>query len=141
MVKFQRVSFRHVDEFLDYLPEPERLIVEDLRHLIFETLPQIQEKLSYNVPYYSRYRRICFLWQPAVEWGGHRQSGVLLGFTHGFLMQDDLNFLDKGNRKQVYTHTFTTRSEVDPSVVVAYLLEAWHIDEKLENGRRFPGRR
>ncbi|MCB0601330.1 MAG: DUF1801 domain-containing protein [Saprospiraceae bacterium] len=129
MNKFQTVSFRSIDEFLDYLPEDERAMVDLLRTTILRTIPQVHEKLAYNVPYYSNHRRICFIWPPSVEWGSYRQEGVMLGFSEGYRIADDLNFLDKGNRKQVYTHTYKSLDEIDPDVVTYYVWEAWQIDQ------------
>jgi len=135
MNKFQNVSFRSIDDFLDYLPPEERAMVDLLRAIILRTIPQIHEKLSYNVPYYSHHRRICFIWPPSVEWGGHRQEGVLLGFAQGFRIRDEMNFLDKGTRKQVYTHTFSTLDQIDPDVVTYYVWEAWQIDQTMTKSK------
>lgn len=51
--KIQSVSFRNVDEFLDYLTVDELKIVKLLRNIIFEGSQHITEKLSYNVPFYK----------------------------------------------------------------------------------------
>ena len=76
----QNVHFESVDEFLDYLPEDELKIVQKLRDLIHQALPDCIEKLSYNVPYYKRHSNICFIWPSSIPWGNMKQEGVRLGF-------------------------------------------------------------
>ena len=60
--KMQDVSFKTVEDFLAYLPEDELKIVELLRKIILSCLPDVVEKLSYNVPFYKRHSTICFIW-------------------------------------------------------------------------------
>lgn len=95
MSKFQNVHFRTVGEFLDYLPEHELAIVEPLRELILSTIPDVREKLAYNVPFYYRHKRLCYLWPSSVPWGKTRPETVQLGFCYGHLLQDDLNYLKR----------------------------------------------
>jgi uncharacterized protein YdhG (YjbR/CyaY superfamily) len=68
MNKFQNVKFKNVDEFLDYLPDNEREIVDFLRDIVFNSLPNPLEKLSYNVPFYHLNSRVCFIWPASVPW-------------------------------------------------------------------------
>jgi hypothetical protein len=130
MSKMQNVSFKNVDEFLDYIPDNERKIVDFLRELITECIPECKEKLSYNVPYFSKHSRICFIWPASVPWGNVKMNGVLLGFCKGYLLQDEINYLEKGNRKQVYSKTFFEIEEIDADLLSAYLFEAVGVDEQ-----------
>ena len=54
MNKIQKLNFRNVDDFLDYLPDNELEIVQFLRQLIVDCIPNCTEKLAYNVPYYYK---------------------------------------------------------------------------------------
>lgn len=126
----QNVDFRSVEEFLDYLPDREREIVDYLRELIIECIPECKEKLSYNVPYYSKHSRICFIWPASVPWGNVKMNGVQLGFCKGYLLPDDFNYLEKGNRKQVYSKTFFDIKEIDVDLLRAYLFDAVDVDEE-----------
>lgn len=128
--KFQNVDFDGIEDFLDYLPEDERQMVDILREIILDSIPDVKEKLSYNVPFYSRYSNICFLWPASVPWGNHQQEGVRLGFTKGYLINDDMGYLDKGARKQVYTKDFSNAQEIETDMVRAYIFEAVLVDEK-----------
>lgn len=127
--KFQSVDFSAIDDFLDYLPQHELYVVQMLRQVILENIPNCREKLAYNVPFYSRHSNICFIWPSSVPWGKISRSGVRLGFTKGYLMNDDISYLDKGNRKQVYYRDFFVTSDIDIDLLKAYLFDAVEIDE------------
>ncbi len=126
----QNVSFRTVDEFLDFLIEEDLAIVQRLREIIFDAIPDVSERLSYNVPYYRRHADICFIWPGSISWGDKIQSGVRFGFTQGYLLPDDIGFLDKGKRKQVYWHDFFSLQDIDEETLASYLSLAVDIDEQ-----------
>lgn len=136
MNRLQPVSFRSIDEFLGYIPPHEKKVVDVLRHLISDCIPGVKEKLSYNVPYYYRHSRICFIWPASVPWGNVKMNGVQLGFCYGYLMQDESGFLEKGNRKQVYSRTFTDIREIDADLVRTLLFEAVEVDRRLQQNRK-----
>ncbi len=125
----QNVSFRNVGELLDFLPDQERELVDILRTIILECLPNCVEKLSYNVPYYFGHSRICFIWPASVPWGNLEQNEVLLGFCKGYLLMDEIGYLEKGNRKKVFGKTFKHKKEIDEDLLKAYLFEALELDE------------
>lgn len=133
--KMQDLSFRTVQEFLDFLPADELSIVEKIRDLVYQAIPDCHEKLSYNVPYFKRHANICFIWPGSIPWGKVRQEGVRLGFTKGYLLQDDINFLDKGNRKEVYWKDFRSMEELDEVTLLTYLSRASDIDEEVYQKR------
>lgn len=135
--KLQNVDFKNVEEFLDFLPENELEVVEFLRQLIFECLPDCTEKLAYNVPYYYRHSRICFLWPASVPWGNVKQRGaVRMGFAKGHLIQDESGYFQKGDRKQVSWRDFTSPQEVDVDLLKTYIFEAAAIDENTKSKKR-----
>ncbi len=131
MSKMQNVNFKNVDEFLDYLPDKERVIVDYLREIVFECIPECKEKLSYNVPYFSKHTRICFIWPASVPWGNVKMNGVQFGFCRGNLLHDGIDYLEKGNRKQVYSKTFFNIEGIDVDLLKAYLFEAVELDEQI----------
>lgn len=128
MGKLQGEKFRSVEEFLEYLPPRERQLVDFLRALVFDCLPGCREKLAFNVPFYYRRSRICFIWPASVPWGNVKKGGVELGFVKGYRLQDELNYLEKGSRKEVYVKTFHQIGELDVPLIKSYLFEAWQID-------------
>ncbi|MCB9232163.1 MAG: DUF1801 domain-containing protein [Bacteroidia bacterium] len=131
MNKFQNVDFGSVEEFLDFLPDHERAITELLRSLVLECVPEAKEKLSFNVPFYHRHYSLAFIWPGSVQWGAQPREGVQLGFAQGYLIEDDLHWLERGTRKQVYWKTFYQMKEIDPDLVRAYLYAAVEIDGEL----------
>lgn len=127
--KFQPgIQFKTIDQLLDYIPTKERKIVEILRDIILDTLPHCTEKLSYNVPYYSLKKRICFIWPGSVPWGKVKE-GVMIGFTYGSQLTD-LGYLDKGNRKTVFTKTYFSPTDMDSKIITTLLLESAIIDKR-----------
>ena len=131
---FQPFDFRKVTDHLDYLPEQELAIVECLRNLVLECIPDCTEKLAYNVPFYYRHSRICFIWPGSVPWGNIK-SGVEIGFCKGHLLTDS-SYLHAGNRKEVNIKTFQQVKEIDLQVLRQLLYEAALIDEATQKLKR-----
>jgi hypothetical protein len=129
--KYQNVNFQSISEFLEYLPPNELKIVERLRKLILECIPDCKEKISYNVPYYFRNSRICFIWPASVPWGNVKMNGVQLGFCNGNLLNDEINYLEKDKRKQVYTKSFIDVKEINIDLIRSYIFNAVMIDEQV----------
>ena len=129
MNKFQPFSFKTVDEFLASLQEDELRITEALRTLVIECIPDVKEKLGYNVPFYSRYSRICFIWPGSVPWGKNVKQGVEFGLCKGNLLADP-SYLTIGNRKEVYIKTFHSLKEINQDIIRQLLYEASVIDEE-----------
>jgi hypothetical protein len=137
--KMQEVNFKSIDEFLAFLPEEELLVVERLRKLVFYCLPEVREKLSFNVPYYFHHRHLCFIWPASVTWGKKKTyEGVRFGFAYGNQLTDEIGYLNKGGRKQIYWKDFTSIKDIDPELLKAYIYEAIIIDEDHFRKRRSP---
>lgn len=126
----QNVSFKSVEEFLDFLPEDELKVTEFLRTIVFECIPDATEKLAYNVPYYKRHKNICFIWPASILWGKKKTyEGVRLGFVSGHLLTDPEAYLEKGERKFVYWKDFGSIKEIDVDLIKSFLFEATLIDQ------------
>jgi hypothetical protein len=127
---YQDVKFNSVSEFLDYLPAHELQVVQWLRGIICQTVPHINEKLAYNVPYFYGNSRVCFIWPSAIKWGNIAQNGVRLGFVKGYLLNNDLGFLKQEHRKQVCWIEYEHIVPQDETFIKMYLYEAWILDKK-----------
>jgi hypothetical protein len=139
--KMQSVHFNSVDEFLDFLPEDELKVVKVLRNIVLDCMPGCTEKLSFNVPYYKRHSNICFIWPGSIAWGSVTQKGVRFGFTKGYLLQDEINYLSKGDRKQVYWRDFYEVKDIDIDLLKSYIYEAVEIDHQVTAEKKSrPGR-
>lgn len=128
MTNVQKTKFNSVGEFLDFIPEEELIIVEALRDIILDTISPVKEKLAYNVPFYYGHSRICYIWPASIPWGGI-EKGVAIGFCRGHLLSDDIRYLERKNRKEVYTKTFTLLDEPNTDLLRSYLFEAKEIDK------------
>jgi hypothetical protein len=128
--KMQNVDISNIEELFAFLPEDELKITELLRKIIFSCIPDIEEKISYNVPFYKRHSNICYIWPSSVQWGNVKNTGVQFGFNKGYLLTDEINYLEKGTRKQVYWKTFHSIKEIDIDLLKAYIFEAALIDEE-----------
>jgi len=127
MNKFQPIDFQDLDDLYAFLPDAELKIVELLRGLIYECIPEVKEKLSYNVPFFWARKTICFVWPGSVPWGGTFE-GVQFGFVRGHLMLNEDEYLEAGNRKYVRVKTFHSLQEIDFEKLRALLYEAAAID-------------
>ena len=92
----------------------------------------VREKLVYNVPFYCGNKHICMIWPASVPRGGIR-SGVLLGFSQGFRLNDPDCYLAHGTNKRVYYKIFHSPDEIDEPVIARLLREAAGLDSKIES--------
>ena len=105
-------------EFARALPREERLIFQRLRHLVLETEPRLKEIKNYGVPYYSRNKRVCFIWPvsapDAPKAKNQKDDGTLvsLGFCYGNLLSNEQGLLLAEGRKQVYIIRLRTLNEL-----------------------------
>ncbi len=129
MNKIQKISFKSIDEFLDYIPDEELKIVDELRNLVFDCIPDINEKLSYNVPFYARKKTICFIWPASIPWGNVKENHVVLGFSNGHQIPDPFNILERETRRHISTISFSVSEGINPEVVRFYLFEALELDK------------
>ena len=112
----------------DILPENERIIVDVLRQIIIENLPDYcKEKISYNVPYFYGNKGICIIWPSSIPRGGIKE-GVLLGFWYGNKLNDFDGYLEHGTNKQIFYKIILSPDEIDEEAIVKLLHEAVCID-------------
>jgi len=115
-------------ELYAILPEGEKLIVDVLRQLIRETLPDYcREKISYNVPFFYGNKGICIVWPATVPRGGIKK-GVLLGFWYGYRLNDPDHFLSRGTNKRIFYKIFDRVEEIDDRPIKRLLNEALKLD-------------
>ncbi len=132
--KMQNVSFTTVTEFLEFLPTDELKVVEVLRQLVIDCIPNATEKISFNVLYYKRYKTICFIWPASILWGKKKTyGGVRFGFANGNLMQDEIGYLNKGTRKQIYWKDFDSIKDINIDLLRSYIFEALIIDDQTKS--------
>lgn len=121
-------KIRNLVQLYDLLEDEERIIVDVLRQIIKETLPDYcKEKIAYNVPFFYGNRSICLAWPATVPRGGIK-SGVLLGFWYGNRLKDFDQYLTHGSNKQVFYKIYQTAEEIDEAAIIKLLKEAAALD-------------
>ncbi|HEV8504270.1 MAG TPA: DUF1801 domain-containing protein [Chitinophagaceae bacterium] len=115
-------------QLFDLLTENERIIVDVLRQIISENLPNYcKEKLAFNVPYFCGRRGICIIWPASIPRGGFKE-GVLLGFWQGNKLKDEDGYLTHGTNKKVFYKIYRNVEEIDEAALVKLLKEAVKVD-------------
>lgn len=125
--KFQPIDYKDVEDLIPQLPLDEQDMILHLRNAILDTLPQVKEKLAYNVPFYYLKKRIAFIWPGSVPWGKSHLGIVSLGFTHGHRFMEQSIF-PKTDHKVIRQLQFKDVSEIDLGLVKTLLIEAAEID-------------
>jgi Domain of unknown function (DU1801) len=134
MHKTQIPRFGSVGELLAFLPEDQLLITEQLRELCLTCIPDVKEKLSFNVPFYFRYTGICYIWPGAVGWMNKVYPTVEIGFMRGHLLPSK-DYLEQHKRKVIYNKRILTLDDLHEDKIRTCLYEAVEIDELLQRER------
>lgn len=128
MLRQSQVKISNLVELYALLPEDEKLMVDVLRQIIIEMLPEYcKEKISYNVPFFYGNRGICIIWPSTVPRGGIKK-GVLLGFWYGHQLIDENRFLSHGTNRKVFYKIYQTVEEIDENPIKNLLKEALRLD-------------
>ncbi len=131
------LRFNSAQELLDFLPQDERILMERLREFIISEAPVLKERLSFNILAYKLRRDVCFIWPASVLWGGKKTyEGVRFGFSHGNLLSDPSNYLDRGARKQVFWRDLRQFAATDERMLRQLLKEAVERDRERTVGLR-----
>lgn len=80
-----------VDEFIEQLENPVQDIVSELRTLVFEAYPEMDEGFKWDKPSYAKEGLVCYM-QTAK---GH----VNFGFYRGAELRDESNLLEGDGKK------------------------------------------
>jgi hypothetical protein len=116
--------------FWEQLPAYERTIVDILRQIVIENIPDTyKEKFAWNVPCYYGNRQVCIIWPAAVPRGGFKE-GVLLGFSQGRELQNKNGYIKSGNNKKIYYRIIKSVEEINEKEIKLLLKEAIIIDNK-----------
>ena len=125
-------KIRSLVQLFEILPEEERIIVDVLRQIILENLPEYcKEKISYNVPFFYGNKGICIIWPSSIPRGGIK-NGVLLGFWYGNKLNDRHRFLAHGTNKQIFYKIYHTPEEIDDKPIKQLLKEAIKLDSSFK---------
>ncbi len=135
-MKQDAIKIKSLVQLFELLPENERIIVDVLRQIILENLPErCKEKISYNVPFFYGNKSICLIWPSTVPRGGIKK-GVMLAFWYGNRLRDVDQYLTHGNNKQIFYKIFFTPEEIDETGIVKILKEALRIDNLFTGNKK-----
>lgn len=127
----QDVSFKNINDFLNYLPKKELEVTIFLREIVLQIMPHAKEKLSWNIPSYTINKSVCFIWPASVKWGKKETyEGVRFGFMHGNLLNPTSQYFDLGKRKMVSWRDFKSIDEINVAILKATIYEAIFVDEQ-----------
>lgn len=113
-----------VDHYVEALPVEQQQLVVRLRQLILSTIPGVEEKLSFKIPFYHYHGMFCYI-NPAKE-------GIELGFCRGKDLIEAFPQLEQKGRAIVATLAIKHRTdfeklEVRPLIAAAAL---WNEEAK-----------
>ena len=115
---------RFVNDYIESLPDTKREIAEALRELLFTTLPHVEEKLSFKIPFYHYFGMFCYM--------NEVKEGIELVFCRG----KDLVFawpqLEQKGRAIMAGVTITHKKDIATYNIEALLLgaAAWNEEAK-----------
>lgn len=129
-------KIKSVLQLFEILPEEERIIVDVLRQIISENLPEYcKEKISYNVPFFYGNKGICIVWPSTIPRGGIRE-GVLLGFWYGNKLKDVDQYLTHGTNKQIFYKIYKSAEDINEKAIVKLLKEAVKLDRQFAKHKK-----
>jgi hypothetical protein len=113
-----------VDEYIDNLTEAQQRIAENVRRLLFSLVPEIQEKLSFKIPFYHYFGMFCYI--NAIP------NGIDVGFCRGKDLTGEFPSLELKGRAIVasvslYAVKDINKKEVREIIVAAAL---WNEEAK-----------
>ena len=117
------------EQFYFNLPATEQALVSELRDLVLSCSSDFREKMSYNVPYYFRHSRVCFIWPASVKYGP--KVGVWLGLCRGAWLSNEQNLIHMDNRKEVGVIPINKISDIDTAAFRQILQEAIILDDEM----------
>lgn len=113
---------RLVDEYIESLPDEKREIAELVRELILSTIPHVQEKLSFKIPFYHYHGMFCYL--------NEVKDGIDLGLCRGKDLVDVLPQLEQGKRVMVASVIIRSKKEIQTKQIEEVLLTAANWQEE-----------
>ncbi|HRH36147.1 MAG TPA: hypothetical protein PKY12_13870 [Catalimonadaceae bacterium] len=134
--KTQKVRFKNLDELEAFLPDEELKLMNQMRNLVYDCLPGVREKLSFNVPFFFLSKSVCYIW-PSSVWWGNRQTfkGVRFAFSQARNLSNEDGYLEIGDRKLFGQRDFITLKPEDQSRLKSLLFEAGFLDEQEKKNR------
>ncbi|MES2836638.1 MAG: DUF1801 domain-containing protein [Bacteroidota bacterium] len=97
-------KFYTVEEYIASQAKEHHFLLHEVRQLILANFPMLEEKISYNCPFYYYKGMFCYL-------GVEKNKGVRVGFCRGKDLDNTKNLLDGADRQYIRLFRFKDLSE------------------------------
>ena len=114
--------------FIEDQEPQQRLIIQQLRQLILEAAPHVEESIKWNIPFYAYKGLLCYL-NPTAR-------GVVLGFCKGALLSNEKGLLE-GNGKEVRLLYISSCPDCPQEEIRQLLQEALLINETMQHRKNY----
>lgn len=104
-----------VEEYILDFPDNIRQILKNLRRIILSSAPQMEERLTYGIPFFYLTKRIFYL--------NPLKASVDLGFCEGYLLSEN-PLLEIKNRSQVKTINYRIFNAIEEGLLLPIIHEA-----------------
>jgi len=95
-------------------------MLQKLHSIILSCAPQMEAKLTYNIPFYYYYSRLCYL--------NLKEDGVDLGFCRGALLSEHY-LLGRKELKEVRIIHYKSIQEIKEEELLPIIFEAVILNE------------
>lgn len=124
-----------VDDFIEAMPAERRRLMQFVRRLLLSAAPEMREKISYGIPFFSRFTWMTYL--------NPTEQGLDVGFTRGHLLSDTHARLEVRDRKIVRSVMLawdesptSVEAVLMPIVQEALLVDEWQHEKKKKPGKK-----
>lgn len=117
-----------IQTFMERHPAEQRMLMEQLRHLILEAAPRIEECIKWKIPFYSCHGLLCYL--------NPQANGVVLGFCRGALLSNKQALLT-GSGKEVRLLKIYSGSPLPITEIRQLLQEAILLNETIQGRKNY----
>ncbi len=113
-----------VDTYIDNLSDTQKAISENVRRLLFSLVPEIQEKLSFKIPFYHYFGMFCYI--NAIP------NGIDLGLCRGKDLTGEFPSLELKGRAIVATVSLHSLKDIKQKEVREIIIAAalWNGEAK-----------
>lgn len=126
LLGMKATATHQVDDYIGTLPEPQQSVAGKLREILFETVPGIEEKFSFKLPFYHWYGMFCYL---------RAADGVVyLCFCRGKDLRDAFPRLEQRERATICCVAVTEMKDVHRLELPQLIATAaeWNKEAKLK---------